>query len=157
MHRGKLLREPLAALWDKRRALPPYARDFCEFLAAHMREVFSSLKRQLQPKRAAARQSEQLCDAHNHDAKPEEKRLPNLRDDPNGLTIPNGPLETHPKLRNTQGPVLALSQHFAATKMLVALGGGADITLVAPGFVSAAIDPKRDIHGQTSPITGSIS
>jgi DNA-binding transcriptional LysR family regulator len=38
-HRRKPLRETLAVLWDKRRALPPYARDFCESLAAHMREV----------------------------------------------------------------------------------------------------------------------
>jgi LysR family nitrogen assimilation transcriptional regulator len=40
MHRGKPLREPFAALWDKRRALPPYAEDFCQLLAAYMREVF---------------------------------------------------------------------------------------------------------------------
>lgn len=40
-HWGKPLREPLAALWDKRRVLPLYVRDFCESLAAHMREVFS--------------------------------------------------------------------------------------------------------------------
>jgi LysR family transcriptional regulator, nitrogen assimilation regulatory protein len=40
VHRGKPLREPWAALWDKRRALPPYARDFCQSLAAHIREVF---------------------------------------------------------------------------------------------------------------------
>lgn len=40
MHRGRPLREPWAALWDKRRVLPPYARDFCESLAAHIREVF---------------------------------------------------------------------------------------------------------------------
>ena len=39
-HRRRPLREPLAVLWDKRRPLPPYARDFCESLAAHMREVF---------------------------------------------------------------------------------------------------------------------
>ena len=39
MHRRRPLREPWAALWDKRRALPPHARDFCEFLAAHIREV----------------------------------------------------------------------------------------------------------------------
>jgi LysR family transcriptional regulator, nitrogen assimilation regulatory protein len=40
-HRRRPLREPVAAHWDKRRALPPYAKDFCEALAAHMREVFS--------------------------------------------------------------------------------------------------------------------
>jgi DNA-binding transcriptional LysR family regulator len=39
-HRRRPLREPLAVLWDKRRPLPPYAKDFCESLAAHMREVF---------------------------------------------------------------------------------------------------------------------
>lgn len=38
-HRRKPLRETLAVLWDKRRALPPYAKDFCESLAAHMREI----------------------------------------------------------------------------------------------------------------------
>jgi hypothetical protein len=36
------LREPLAAHWDKRRALPPYAKDFCEALAAHMRDLPTS-------------------------------------------------------------------------------------------------------------------
>jgi DNA-binding transcriptional LysR family regulator len=39
-HRGRPLREPLGAHWDKRRALPPYAKDFCEALATHMRKVF---------------------------------------------------------------------------------------------------------------------
>jgi DNA-binding transcriptional LysR family regulator len=39
-HQRKPLREPLAVLWDKRRLLPPYAKDFCESLATHMREVF---------------------------------------------------------------------------------------------------------------------
>jgi DNA-binding transcriptional LysR family regulator len=39
-HRRKPLRDTLTVLWDKRRALPPYARDFCESLAAHMREFF---------------------------------------------------------------------------------------------------------------------
>ena len=39
-HRRKPLREAYAVLWDRRRALPPYARDFCEALAAHIREVF---------------------------------------------------------------------------------------------------------------------
>jgi LysR family nitrogen assimilation transcriptional regulator len=40
-HRRIPLREPLGALWDKRRVLPPYATDFCECLAGHMRELFS--------------------------------------------------------------------------------------------------------------------
>lgn len=39
-HRRRPLREAYAVLWDKRRALPPYAKDFCEALAAHVREVF---------------------------------------------------------------------------------------------------------------------
>jgi DNA-binding transcriptional LysR family regulator len=38
-HRRRPLREALGAHWDKRRALPPYAKDFCESLAAHMREA----------------------------------------------------------------------------------------------------------------------
>ncbi len=36
----KPLREPLSIMWDKRRLLPRYARDFSELLAAHMRELF---------------------------------------------------------------------------------------------------------------------
>lgn len=39
-HRRKPLQEAYAVLWDKRRLLPPYAREFCEALAAHVREVF---------------------------------------------------------------------------------------------------------------------
>jgi DNA-binding transcriptional LysR family regulator len=38
-HERKPLREPLAVVWDKRRALPRYVQDFCETLAAHMREL----------------------------------------------------------------------------------------------------------------------
>jgi hypothetical protein len=34
------LQFPLAVLWDSRRVLPQYAKDFCEFLHAYMREVF---------------------------------------------------------------------------------------------------------------------
>jgi LysR family nitrogen assimilation transcriptional regulator len=34
------LRGLLTVLWDRRRALPQYAKDFCEFLDAYMREVF---------------------------------------------------------------------------------------------------------------------
>ena len=41
----KPLREPLAVVWDKRRALPQYVRDFCESLAAHMRELSSSTRK----------------------------------------------------------------------------------------------------------------
>lgn len=36
--RRKPIIEPLAIVWDKRRALPHYAQDFCSTLAAHMRE-----------------------------------------------------------------------------------------------------------------------
>jgi DNA-binding transcriptional LysR family regulator len=36
--RRKPISEPLAIVWDKRRALPRYARDFCDTLAAHMHE-----------------------------------------------------------------------------------------------------------------------
>ncbi|MGH6814517.1 MAG: LysR family transcriptional regulator [Hyphomicrobiaceae bacterium] len=39
-HRRRPLREAYAVLWDRRRALPSYAGDFCESLAAHVREVF---------------------------------------------------------------------------------------------------------------------
>jgi DNA-binding transcriptional LysR family regulator len=40
VHERKPLLEPLGIVWDKRRALPPYARAFSEMLAAHMRELF---------------------------------------------------------------------------------------------------------------------
>jgi len=53
-HRGRPLREPLGAHWDKRRALPPYAKDFCESLAAHMREV-CPIAQPARPKRGPAR------------------------------------------------------------------------------------------------------
>jgi DNA-binding transcriptional LysR family regulator len=36
----KALLVPYAIVWDKRRALPPYAEDFCQSLAAYVREVF---------------------------------------------------------------------------------------------------------------------
>jgi DNA-binding transcriptional LysR family regulator len=48
-HRRRPLREPLAAVWDRRRPLPPYAADFCQALAAYMREIFPIS----QPKRSA--------------------------------------------------------------------------------------------------------
>jgi DNA-binding transcriptional LysR family regulator len=58
-HGRKPLREPLAVVWDKRRVLPQYARDFCELLAAHMREVFPisqpSAPRAKRSKKRAAR------------------------------------------------------------------------------------------------------
>jgi LysR family transcriptional regulator, nitrogen assimilation regulatory protein len=39
-YRGKSLRLRWGIHWDKRRALPAYAEDFCQSLAAYMREVF---------------------------------------------------------------------------------------------------------------------
>ena len=50
-HRRRPLRESYAILWDKRRALPPYASDFCEALAEYMREVLPIS----QPARPASR------------------------------------------------------------------------------------------------------
>jgi DNA-binding transcriptional LysR family regulator len=44
----KPLREPLAVIWDRRRILPRYARDFCKTLAGHMREL-SSIRRRGAP------------------------------------------------------------------------------------------------------------
>jgi DNA-binding transcriptional LysR family regulator len=38
--RGRLLREPLAMLWDRRRPLPPYAVAYCEMLRDYAREIF---------------------------------------------------------------------------------------------------------------------
>ena len=35
---GKVLREPLAILWDRRRPLPRYASAFCEMLATYLKE-----------------------------------------------------------------------------------------------------------------------
>jgi LysR family transcriptional regulator, nitrogen assimilation regulatory protein len=58
-YRGRLLREPLTILWDKRRPLPRYATAFCEMLANHVREVFpitrpTELKAPATAKRATA-------------------------------------------------------------------------------------------------------
>ena len=39
-HRGKPIRLPMAAIWDKRRTLPRYAEDFCRSLSDHMGNVF---------------------------------------------------------------------------------------------------------------------
>ena len=50
-HRGKSLSEPLAVLWDRRRGLPPYAREFCEALAAHTRETFAARRRRPKARR----------------------------------------------------------------------------------------------------------
>jgi DNA-binding transcriptional LysR family regulator len=39
-HQRRPLQETFAVIWDKRRPLPPYAKDFCEALAAHMGETY---------------------------------------------------------------------------------------------------------------------
>ena len=44
VHQGKPLEEPLTVLWNNQRALPRYARGFCELLDAYMREVFPTLQ-----------------------------------------------------------------------------------------------------------------
>jgi DNA-binding transcriptional LysR family regulator len=51
--RRRPLREPWAILWDKRRALPPSARDFYESFAAYIREV-SPISRPAKPKRGSS-------------------------------------------------------------------------------------------------------
>ena len=45
LYRGKPLSEPLTMLYDKRRPLAPYARVFCEMLAAYARQVFPVVRR----------------------------------------------------------------------------------------------------------------
>lgn len=57
VHQGKPLREPLAVIWNRHRALPRYARDFCELLNAYMREVFPNLQAPRTPPSAATRAS----------------------------------------------------------------------------------------------------
>jgi LysR family nitrogen assimilation transcriptional regulator len=52
-HRRRPLRQPYAVLWDKRRVLPPYGKDFCEALAEHMSETFPIS----QPRNRRARRS----------------------------------------------------------------------------------------------------
>jgi DNA-binding transcriptional LysR family regulator len=54
-YQGKPLRVPYAILWDKRRALPAYAQEFCQMLAAYMRESFPP-SRSFDPKRNTAKQ-----------------------------------------------------------------------------------------------------
>lgn len=44
-HEGKPLREPLSIMWDSRRVLPRYARDFCALLANHMRALGARSRR----------------------------------------------------------------------------------------------------------------
>ena len=50
-HGGKPLREPLSIMWDKRRMLPRYGREFCELLAAHMQKLGSAGPRHTRAKR----------------------------------------------------------------------------------------------------------
>ena len=52
--RKKPLSEPLGILYDRRRAQPRYASDFCTMLAAHAREVFPITRPGPAPPRAAA-------------------------------------------------------------------------------------------------------
>jgi DNA-binding transcriptional LysR family regulator len=63
-YRGRPLREPLTISWDKRRPLPRFATDYCEMLAAYMREIFpisqptgAKLPRTLNKARRGARES----------------------------------------------------------------------------------------------------
>jgi LysR family nitrogen assimilation transcriptional regulator len=44
VQQGKPLEEPLTVTWNGRRALPRYARAFCELLDGYMREVFPTLQ-----------------------------------------------------------------------------------------------------------------
>jgi len=54
-YRGKPLQGLLTVLWDRRRTLPRYAKDFCEFLDAYMREVFPISRPEVPTPRAAKR------------------------------------------------------------------------------------------------------
>jgi DNA-binding transcriptional LysR family regulator len=61
-YRRKFLRVPYAIVWDRRRSLPLYAEDFCQSLAAYMREVFpisqpSEAKTEAATKRITARRA----------------------------------------------------------------------------------------------------
>lgn len=55
MHRRQSLRMPLSVMWDSRRALPQYARDFCAFMEAYMREVYPISRPPRSARRAAKR------------------------------------------------------------------------------------------------------
>ena len=50
-HEGKPLREPLSIMWDKRRMLPRYGKEFCELLASHMRKLGAAGLRHTRAKR----------------------------------------------------------------------------------------------------------
>jgi DNA-binding transcriptional LysR family regulator len=54
-YRRKPLQGLLTVLWDRRRALPQYAKDFCEVLDAYMREVFPISRPPTRAPRAAKR------------------------------------------------------------------------------------------------------
>jgi DNA-binding transcriptional LysR family regulator len=55
MHRRKPLRMPLSIMWDSRRALPQYAKDFCGFIETYMREVYPISQPPRPARRAAKR------------------------------------------------------------------------------------------------------
>ena len=57
-HEGKVLREPLAILWDKRRVLSRHAQEFCDEFAGHVRELFPVAQRKL---RTPARKRGRAC------------------------------------------------------------------------------------------------
>jgi DNA-binding transcriptional LysR family regulator len=64
-YKSKLILEPLAVVWDKRRLLPRYAQQFCELLAEHMRKLFpitqaSASKTQRSAKRPSRAQPKRL-------------------------------------------------------------------------------------------------
>ncbi len=50
-YRRRPLRGLLTVLWDRRRVLPQYAKDFCGFLDAYMREVFPISRASARPRR----------------------------------------------------------------------------------------------------------
>lgn len=50
-HEGRPLREPLSIMWDSRRVLPRYAKDFCALLATHMYTLGSRKSAHRLPKR----------------------------------------------------------------------------------------------------------
>lgn len=55
MHRRRPLQMPLSVMWDSRRVLPQYAKDFCEFLDAYLREVYPISQPSRPAHRATAR------------------------------------------------------------------------------------------------------
>jgi DNA-binding transcriptional LysR family regulator len=55
MHRRRPLRMPLNVMWDGRRTLPQYARDFCAFMEAYMREVYPISRPPQTARRTSAR------------------------------------------------------------------------------------------------------